>query len=322
MTYKKSDLKLIPGGDPIGIKINTGVYVINTYGVETKNGKKSPAKDAGISSGDKLISIDNVKIEKIEDINIDYLTKKASKNESVVIKYLHGSKVQTEKITPVLSKNNVPTLGMYLRDKIVGIGTLTYIIPYTNSFGALGHQIEDEMLSLRSEQANGDLNEATITGIQKSRNGVPGAKKASISTNKIGVINKNTISGIFGKIENSKDFTNSYKRYSIGTRDDVKEGKATILTSIDGKKVEEFDILITEVNSQKSQNIKGIKIKIVDRRLIKETGGIVQGMSGSPIIQNNRIIGAVTHVTVDNTVVGYGIYIEWMLEENGIKVVD
>lgn len=294
------------------------MYVVDTYNVSTKKGTFNLAKMSGIHKGDKIIEINKKAIKKIEDIDKNLIRQYASKNKALTIKIERHNIKYNKNVIPKLSKDKTPSLGLVLRDKITGIGTLTFYEPNSKKFGALGHKIEDSFCD-RSSRVNGLVTEATITGINKSRNGKPGAKQAIIEMHKIGNIKKNTITGINGTIIDNRKI-DTRNRLPVAKQNEVKLGKATILTSISNKEVKEFDIMIIELKKQKNKSLKGIKIKITDKELIEKTGGIVQGMSGSPIIQNGKIVGAVTHVTVENTKVGYGVYIEWMLQDAGVKI--
>ncbi len=231
-----------------------------------------------------------------------------------------NNKILNKKLYPATTDNNMISLGIYLRDNITGIGTLTFI--YNGFyFGALGHQIQDQNTpNINTYSTEGVIRRAEVTSIDKSVRGNPGAKKAIFDEDSVGKINNNTNTGIYGKV--SKDAFTDKRKLKIATQKEVQLGDAQILTVLDKQKVEAFDVKIIELNRQKEKDVKGIKLKITDERLINRTGGIIQGMSGSPIIQKDRIIGAVTHVLIDDTTIGYGVYIEFMLKDMGIEVVD
>lgn len=315
---KASDIYLIPGGQTIGIEIQTNVIVVDTYAVKYNGALVNPGKDAGIQAGDVILSIDGRKITSIEDVKQELARYKIDQNQPMNMIIKRDNKYIAKQLYPTKTDNNMISMGIYLRDNISGIGTLTFI--YNNFyFGALGHQIKDKHFKdYEIENVNGTIKEAYVTGIKKSVRGKPGEKKARFSKN-IGKINSNTITGVYGKIDNPSFISN--KKMPIALQKDVKLGNAQILTCIDGDKVEAFDIKIIDLQKQNEKDIKGIKFKVTDERLLEKTGGIVQGMSGSPIIQNNRIIGAVTHVLVDDASIGYGVYIEYMLEEMGIEII-
>lgn len=196
-------------------------------------------------------------------------------------------------------------------DQISGIGTLTYIDPTTNIFGALGHEIIEKSTMKKVEIKDGEIFKSTITGISPSRNGTPGEKNAKFYNEEIyGTINKNTETGIFGKYEDELQNNNIME---VENPNNIKTGKAVIRTVIKNDTIEEFDINIIEIN--KKSNVKNILFEITDKELLDKTGGVVAGMSGSPIVQNNKLIGAVTHVIVNDSTKGYGIFITTMLKE-------
>lgn len=314
---KAEEILLTPGGETIGIELNTSVLIVDTYTIKNNSGTVDPAKTAGLKPGDIILSIDGKKINKIEDVTNELYKYKDGHDKPLNMIIKRESRLYNKQLYPVFTKNNSISIGLYLRDNILGIGTLTFI--YDNQFGALGHQINDKnMPNLDSNKTQGIIKKAEVTSINKSVRGNPGEKRATFDKENIGTINDNTNTGIYGKIT-KKDFAVK-KKLQIATQDEIKLGDAKILTVIENHKVEEFSIKIIELQKQDSKDIKGIKIQITDKRLLELTGGIIQGMSGSPIIQNNKIIGAVTHVLIDDTTQGYGVYIEFMLEDMGIFI--
>ena len=217
----------------------------------------------------------------------------------------------------ICDSENVCKTGLYVKDEITGIGTLTYIDPKTTIFGALGHEITERTTGERFEIKDGKIFKATVTDNTKSENGSPGEKNAIYDEGvTYGSISSNEESGIFGEYTDELLET---KALEVGTKDDVKKGEATIRTVINGNEVKEYTINILNVN--KDSSIKNILFEITDEELLNETGGVIQGMSGSPIIQNEKLVGAVTHVIVNDAKKGYGIFITTMLEE-GDKSVD
>ncbi len=302
--------KIYVSGDPIGIKLNNGVEIVGTFGVQIDGKIYKPWDEAGLQEGDKIISLNNKKIEKSNDL-LNAL--KLSNGNSSEIKYERNNKEYISKIKPVFYNNDL-SLGLYVKDSILGVGTLTYYVKEANIFGSLGHKITDD------EFYSGDIYEATITDIIKPKRNQAGEKKATIENKKIGTIVENTITGVHGNC-NSKINTDSMELLNFEIRENAHLGAAEIWTCINGNKVEKYDIEITDLKEQKSKDIKGILFEVVDPDLISYTGGIVQGMSGSPIVQDNKIIGAVTHVSVSNPLNAFGIYIEWMFEDMGINVI-
>ena len=295
--YAYSDY-IYAGGETVGIRINSnGVLVVGTYSLDKKN-------KINLQVGDVINTINNKSISSSTDF-IDSI-----KGKSVVsVGYIRGNKEYKTDLNIVL-ENGVYKSGLYVKDSITGIGTLTYIDPQTRLFGALGHEIIEKTTGKLFNSNSGSIFESTITGITVSSRGIPGSKNARYySDSVLGSVFENTNKGIFGnytgKIANKK-------LYKVASFNEIKTGNAKILTVLDGTKVEEFDITIERINKG---DIKNILFEISDKNLIKKTGGIVQGMSGSPIIQDDKIIGAVTHVIIDNPIKGYGVYIGSMLEE-------
>ena len=304
-----SAIEVIPGGEAIGIKLNTGVYVAGKYQVETNDGKKIPWRKSDIEIGDKLLKIDGVDIE-----NNQQLTKciNASPDDEVILTILRGSMEFDTNIEIINNKQHEKSIGLYIKDKLVGVGTLTFINPETKAFASLGHGIVDQKVLIGS--ISGDLLVSNIDDIKKALPGVPGEKKAVIGNNVIGKLTKNNATGLYGSI-NSRTFLNK-KKIKVASQDEVKLGKATMLTVLEDDIVKEYSIEIIEINKQNTRNVKGLKIKITDPVIIEKCGGIVQGMSGSPIIQNGKLVGAVSHVIVDEPLTGYGIHIEWMINDS------
>ncbi len=308
---------LIPGGDAIGIKIQTdGLVVVDTYLVNTEGGTINPAKEAGVMKGDMILAVNNQKISTIEEYKEQLMLAKES-NQMILTIDRQG---KTENITvhPVISTEGVCTTGLYLRDKLAGIGTLTFIDPNTNKYGALGHEIIDQDTNQLVNIKNGEIINSNVLSVRKATTGKPGEKVADILFDeKLGTLEKNNKYGVYGLMQSNE--MSQKDLIPMAYINEVKKGPAQILTVLNGNKIEAFDIEITEVNVQSEKAIKGIKYTVTDPRLLEETGGIVQGMSGSPIIQDGKIIGAVTHVLVHDSTLGYGIFIEWMLQEVGIE---
>lgn len=295
--YAYSDY-IYAGGETVGIRVNSnGVLVVGTYSLDKKN-------KINLQVGDVINTINNKSISSSTDF-IDSI-----KGKSVVsVGYIRGNKEYKTDLNIVL-ENGVYKSGLYVKDSITGIGTLTYIDPQTRLFGALGHEIIEKTTGKLFNSNSGSIFESTITGITVSSRGIPGSKNARYySDSVLGSVFENTNKGIFGNYTGK--ITNK-KLYKVASFNEIKTGNAKILTVLDGTKVEEFDITIERINKG---DIKNILFEISDKNLIKKTGGIVQGMSGSPIIQDDKIIGAVTHVIIDNPIKGYGVYIGSMLEE-------
>lgn len=298
---------ILAGGQNIGIQLDSkGILIVGTYNV----GNTDPAGDANLQTGDKITHINSQKVESIDEmLNV---VNSLVEPTSIEVTYQRGSSELTTTLNLVMDENDIFKTGLYVKDSINGVGTLTFIDPNTNLYGALGHEIIEKTTGQRLEIKDGKIYSSTVTGITPSNEGNPGEKNARYDVNDIyGNIKENTQAGIFGTYT---DTLPNGKLYKVATESDIELGKATILTVINGSEVEEFAIEILKVGMQK-EGTKNILFEITDPRLLDAAGGIVQGMSGSPIIQGEKIIGAVTHVVVDDCTKGYGIFITNMLDE-------
>jgi len=298
---------IIASGKNIGIELNaTGIIIVGTYEV----GNVNPAKDAKLQTGDKIIKINNTSVYSIEEmINI---IEKTNTNNILNVTYLRGSKEFTTTLSLIKDKDDILKTGLYVKDSINGVGTLTFIDPNTKIYGALGHEIIEKTTGQKLEIKSGKIYESTVTGIVKSNDGNPGEKNARYDTSKVfGNVSENTSSGVFGEYSSEIEYE---KLYKVANYEEIKVGEASILTVIKEDNIQEFKINILKINDNTNSN-KNLLFEIIDKELLDITGGIVQGMSGSPIVQNDYIIGAVTHVVVDDTSKGYGIFITTMLEE-------
>lgn len=298
--------KIILGGDNIGIKINSkNVMVVGFYKVEDKY----IGEDAGLKVGDLITKINDKDISSIDEM-ISIINDDKEK-EKLDITFIRNNKTMSTILELKKDNNGVYKTGLYVKDQINGIGTLTYIDPNTKVFGALGHEILEKTTMQKVEIKDGTIFKSDVTGITPSTKGNPGSKEAKFySSNIYGTINSNYESGIYGIY--SDDLPNN-NVIEVEEPDNVKLGKAQIRTVISDNTIKNYDIEIININ--KSNSTKNILFKIVDQELLNYTGGVIAGMSGSPIIQNNKIIGAVTHVVVNEPEKGYGIFITTMLEE-------
>ncbi len=297
--------EVIPGGDNIGIELHSkGVLIVGFYKVD----EHFIGKDAGFEIGDRIIKINNQEVHSISEM-VDAIQEKSS--SALEVTFIRANKEYKLNLTVHLDENNIYKTGLYVKDKINGIGTLTYIDPNTKIYGALGHEILEKTSMQKFEIQDGKIVKSEVTGIDKSERGTPGEKNARYYSDQIlGTIHENEQSGIFGTYQGSLENKETVKVASI---DEIKTGKAIIRTVIDGTNVKEFTINILRID--KKSETKNILFEITDSRLLEETGGVVQGMSGSPILQDNKLIGAVTHVIVNDSKKGYGIFITTMLEE-------
>lgn len=294
---------VIPGGNNIGIEVyNEGIIVIGFYKINNRYNTND------LRIGDIITKINNYEVKTVDEM-VNSIETNVSNNK-VNITVLRNKKEKEIEFN-LINQEGIYKTGLYVKDSISGIGTLTYIDPKTKIYGALGHEIIESNSMTSVEVRSGTIFESLVTSIDRSTVGSAGTKNAKFYSNNIyGNIKKNTISGIYG--EYTEDLNNK-ETIEVGKPDELKEGKATIYTVLEGEKVEEFEINITNIN--KNNNIKNITFEIIDKRLLEKTGGVVQGMSGSPIIQNNKIFGAVTHVIVNDPTTGYGIFITTMLTE-------
>jgi len=304
--YAYSDY-VIAGGENVGIELNSsGIIIVGTYEVNNSN----PAKEAGLQNGDKIVKINDDEVTSIEEM-LNTIDNSSDKN-NLTVTYLRGNKEYTTTLKLSKTENNVYKTGLYVKDSITGVGTLTFIDPNTKLFGALGHEIIEKNTGQKLEIKDGKIYSSTVTGVTRSSIGKPGEKNAKYDSSDVyGQIFENTTQGVFGSYT---DEIPDKKLYAVGKEENISTGEASIFTVIEGNKVEEFKINILKVNTNSSLS-KNILFEVTDSKLLNATGGIVQGMSGSPIIQNDYIIGAVTHVVVDDPTKGYGIFITKMLEE-------
>ena len=296
---------IIPGGQTIGIEVNSkGVLVVGFYEVNNKYISKA----AGFEIGDIITKVNNTTVS-----NIDEMVSEVNKDSDFKVDFsvLRNKKNVNLNLSLEKDSSGVLKTGLYVKDKINGIGTLTYIDPESKVFGALGHEIIENTTISKFEIKDGIIYEANVSNIVKSRNGKAGEKNAVYNKANIwGQISENELAGIFGTY--SENF-NVDEKIEVADIDEITSGEAIIRTVIDDNKKEDFKINILHIDTN-SKN-KNILFEVTDKKLIEKTGGIVQGMSGSPIIQNNKIIGAVNYVIVNDPTKGYGIFIKTMLEE-------
>lgn len=316
------DIKVIPGGQTIGVKLKSaGIMVVGHHSVEQKDGSAlSPGEKAGIEIGDLITKIDGENIKSVSDI-VDKMNSFKKDRKNVTLEIIRNKKKVEVNVSPVYdSESDSYRLGLYIRDSAAGVGTLTFYDPVTKSYGALGHVITDVDTQNPIVVGDGKILYSKVTSIEKGISGKPGGKRASFvdEDHVIGNITKNTPFGIFGEMYEKPNNGLMNKAIPIAFPEEVKEGPAEILTVIEGQKVEKFKIEIVNVIDQKYPAAKGMIIKVTDPKLLEKTGGIVQGMSGSPIIQNGKLVGAVTHVFVNEPTSGYGSFIEWMIRDAGI----
>lgn len=304
------------GGDIVGFSLNgEGVIIIGFGDVETSNGKICTTENSGLKKGDIILEIQNQPVNSVAEItratnNIDNIGKELN------IKIKRGEKLIDTKINSALDKNsNIYKLGLWVKDDVSGIGTLTYIRTDNKRFGALGHAICDNDNKTIYNMNSGEMYPCTVLGLKKGSKGKAGELRGLFfqgKNNKIGEVDKNTDFGVFGE---SLQNCENREILKAGGRLYAKPGKAYIRTSIDGEKTKDYEIEIVKTNYQSSSNEKSMIIRVTDKELLTKTGGIIQGMSGSPIIQNDRVIGAVTHVFINDPTKGFAVYLDWMINQ-------
>ena len=288
--------KVIPGGMTVGIRINTsGVLVLRTDYINDINGVSHKPSENILKPGDLIVSANGRPVE-----NKEMLREEISSSLREVNLYIkRDDEIIERSITPIkCSQSNTNKIGAWIRDSTQGIGTITYINPKTMKFGALGHGIIDVDTKELMSVAGGEVWGADVTSIKKGKRGIPGELVGDIVLgNSLGKVRMNNEYGLYGVINSDVEWCCN-DAIAIASKDDVTTGAAKILTNIGSDSVSEYDIIIESLNKNSSDNTKGIVIRIIDDRLLGKTNGIVQGMSGSPIIQNGKLIGAITHVTV------------------------
>lgn len=295
--------RIIASGETVGITLNTdGVLVVGTYNIKNT----SPAKSSGLKAGDLILKINNTRV---------YSTMKLAEiidgKDKIEIEYKREGSVYSTTLQ-LVKEDDVLKTGLYVKDSVTGIGTVTFIDPETKIFGALGHEITNQANGDILEIKDGKIVKSEVTGIVPSTKGKAGEKNAKYDTKiEKGDVLENTNKGIFGNYTYNVDNSETYK---VAKTNEIKEGKAYIKTVLEGKSIKKYEINITDIKNDKTDT-KNFVFEITDEELINKTGGIVQGMSGSPIIQGDYIVGAVTHVIVDNPIKGYGIFITNMLKE-------
>ena len=305
-----ASLKLYPGGIPFGVKFMTeGVTVTELTEVKTENGNVSPAKLAGLRQNDIILKINGETV-----VDAAHLSSVAENGGGAPIKLLYSrdSKQSSTTLTPAYCKEEGKyKTGMYVRDSGAGIGTVTYIVPQTLSFGGLGHGICDSQSGKLVSMQRGSVVGVTISGVVKGLSGTPGEVRGYFSSGKTGTLLQNTDCGVFGAFASLPSGLSS-EPICVGTRNEIQSGKAYILSTLDGTAPQKYEVEISNILLDSMTN-KCFTVKVTDQTLIEKTGGIIQGMSGSPIIQNGKLVGAVTHVLINDPTTGYGIFIENML---------
>lgn len=315
-------LRLIPGGHSIGVVLHSqGVIVVGHSPILTGDGQGyTPAKDAGIAVGDVILSVNGIPAQ--SDVKVaETIDNSGRDGRSVDILVKRGEHSSTISVSPILcSETKRYRIGLFIRDSAAGVGTLTFYEPKTNTYGALGHIITDGDTNQPIDCNRGKIVMATVSGIQQGKRGQPGEKiGVFIEEDRVlGDIKKNSQFGIYGELTSCPPNQLYSDAVPVASMSQVQLGPAEMLTVIDGQNIERFSIEIQRINLQDAPEGKGMVIKVTDPRLLEKTGGIVQGMSGSPILQNGKLVGAVTHVFVHDPAKGYGCFVDWMLMESGL----
>ncbi len=296
---------LIPLGKVVGIKLYAdGALVVNVT--------DSPAGDSGLRPGDVLLRLDDTKIDSTEQLQ-QFLQENGDK--SVTLTYARDGRTRTCMVTPELGTDGVYRMGAWIRDSMAGIGTLTFYDPATGRYGALGHGITDTDTQSLLTLSRGSIMATSVKAVKKGAKGDPGELKGDFSVQRdIGTLTSNTGSGVFGTTADDAYFAGT--PLPVASPEEVIVGKATILSTVSGNNTESYEVEIVRLH-RSGDATRNMLLRITDERLLDATGGIVQGMSGSPIIQNGKLIGAVTHVLVNDPAQGYGIFIDNMLNMAG-----
>lgn len=316
-----SNLEVYPGGVPIGIKMNTkGLLIIAFSDIKNADNTNidNPGVLAGLNVGDIILKADNEQLSTSSEL-IKIINDK--KGESIKLSIDRCGEIFEKELKPVkIDEEDRYKIGLWLRDSTAGVGTLTFYDENSKHYGALGHPITDIDTNSLLKVGKGSIVESSIISVKKGQRGNPGELKGIFVNEKkeLGDIKNNTECGIFGISNNNLKNLISTKPMKIALKNEIKEGPAQIITTIDENGPKYYDIVIEKLLSQDSPGTKSMVIKVTDATLLEKTGGIVQGMSGSPIIQDNKIIGAVTHVLINKPDTGYGIYIEWMIRDSNI----
>ncbi|MBQ9986231.1 MAG: SpoIVB peptidase [Oscillospiraceae bacterium] len=299
--------ELIPLGHTTGIVLSSDGAMVVGFSDTTL---PSPCKAAGIKVGDVIKSIGGVPVHSNGDLRKAVL---ASSGKELTVEYLRDGKLCSAQITPQKGENGEYVIGVMIRDGLAGIGTMTYYDPETKTYGALGHGVSDGETNVLIPIEDGSLLNSTVADVKKGKPGSPGELIGEYEPkNSFADIKKNTDCGIFGKISNEAKLGEGMK-YPVAAKEEIKRGAATILSNIEGDEVREYSVEITSIYFD-GEKTKNMLVRVTDPELLAKTGGIVRGMSGSPILQNGKLVGAVTHVLVNDPKKGYAIFIENMLD--------
>lgn len=307
-----SAAELVPMGTAVGVRLfSDGIMVVGTAQVESDTGSRSPADEGGLEKGDIITRVNDEEVTSAQEFRELVL---ASGGEDLAVTATRDGETLELELTPVMS-DGAYKLGIWIRDSLAGIGTMTYYDPASGRFGALGHGVNDVDTGQLLPLMEGAVMDTQVASVKKGKAGAPGQLEGDFDVIKdIGTVDANTNGGIFGQLRDVTEVTE--QALETADKSQVKNGPAYILSNVEGDKVEKFQVEIVKQLPLADDGYRNMVVKVTDQRLLELTGGIVQGMSGSPIIQEGKIIGAVTHVLVNDPTKGYGIYIENMLSQD------
>jgi stage IV sporulation protein B len=314
-------LRVHVGGQAVGILISShGVLVARIMPVETQEGREYPAKEAGILPGDIILAIDNQPIYQVEQVG-KMVAQAGKGGRRARLDLERGGERLIRFLEPAISKQGQYLMGLEVEDPAAGVGTFTFFDAATGRYGALGHVITSTSSGGVFQISSGRIVPASIAAVEAGKRGKPGEKIGTFTTGSntgLGTIDNNSQLGIYGRLFRAPNHAFYRNSFPVAMVHQVREGAAELLTVLDDEKVERFDVEVVKVERQRKPAVKGLVIKVTDPELLKRAGGIVQGMSGSPLIQDGKFIGAVTHVFVNDPTQGYGVLAEWMIQEAGL----
>lgn len=311
--------QVIVGGQSVGVALYTrGALVVGMSNISDGNGNTvNPAKEAGLKSGDVIEKVNGTEIRDADHV-MSIINSATSGGNSVTLDIARSGEKLSVQLKPVKdTSDGTYRMGIWVRDSMAGVGTMCFYNPATMKYASLGHAVYDSDTNTLLNLKSGEIVESEIFGIKPGQQGSPGELQGSFDSSKpkIGSIETNNDFGIYGKLYSEPTKSANNKIMDTATIDETTVGPAKILTTIDGEGVKEYDIYIEKLSHQDYPSTKSMVIKVTDKELLEKTGGIIQGMSGSPIVQNGKVVGAVTHVFVNDPTKGYGLYVQWMLEQ-------
>lgn len=303
-------------GDIVGLKLYTnGVLVVGMSEISgVDNHKYRPYEETGIEEGDMIVEVNEQTVTCTSDL---LKSIKEAEGREVSISYVRDGNIEETSIKPVKAQDNTYKIGLWVRDTAAGVGTVSFYEPSTGLFAALGHGILDIDTEELLDISTGDFVTTNIVSITKGEKGNPGKIQGSIENQTtIGQVYKNTEFGVYGSLKNLSGLNiNSQNTMKVALRDEIKTGKASIISTLENNKKEEYEVEIQKIDKNNNSDNKSMLIKVTDQRLIDKTGGIIQGMSGSPIIQDGKLIGVLTHVLVSDPTMGYGVFADMMIKQ-------